>query len=96
MSTRHLVTIRSGELFEREIEARPEQLPAETLSKAVADFLDIARGMQPDDLSVTVDAAAGKLHFRSFRRPVPASSQGTDDAPGRLTASVPPRLLTKE
>jgi hypothetical protein len=80
MNTRHLVTIRhgGGELIEREINGPPEGAPqaAEGVANALGELVAIAKEMQPDDLSIDIDAASGKLHFRAYKRskPTPPAS----------------------
>ncbi|MFK0272710.1 hypothetical protein ACIQUG_03495 [Ensifer sp. NPDC090286] len=77
----NIVTVRreGGELVEREISGPP--IEAEGVANALGELVAIARDMQPDDLSIDIDAAAGKLHFRAYRRfrPIaPASSPSRD------------------
>lgn len=44
-----------------------EALPT-ALSAAICDFAKLSREMRCDDVSLSVDLAAGTLHFRCYRR----------------------------
>ncbi|MBK5567229.1 hypothetical protein [Ensifer sp. SSB1] len=64
MSNVVIVRRDGAELVEHEM----QNAPAEQLTGSLGELVAIAKNMDADDIALDVDAGAGKLHFRAYRR----------------------------
>jgi hypothetical protein len=59
---------RKPDLIERTFGLGPVEGLPKALGEAVVDLARLAEGMHPDDISLSLDIAAGVLSFRAYRR----------------------------